>query len=75
MTAVVVHYLPQGMAIDVQCTMAEHLRVAELRQIAAFSRVKLMESARDITSVSIAVDLQADASLLDLGPVASLEMA
>jgi len=64
-TAVTVHYLPLGMAVDVQCTMAEQLRVAELRQIAARARERLMDSARDITSVRIAVDLQVEEPSVD----------
>ena len=43
--------------------MADELCVGELRQIARRARERLLSSAQDITSVRVAVDLQADAPL------------
>eukprot|EP00316_Scyphosphaera_apsteinii_P012530 CAMPEP_0119323282 /NCGR_PEP_ID=MMETSP1333-20130426/60411_1 /TAXON_ID=418940 /ORGANISM="Scyphosphaera apsteinii, Strain RCC1455" /LENGTH=425 /DNA_ID=CAMNT_0007330685 /DNA_START=269 /DNA_END=1546 /DNA_ORIENTATION=- len=74
-TSVLVHYLPDGLAVDVQAMMADHLCVAQLRHVAELARRRLMRAAPDIRSVRVSVDLQADDVPLTKLPVATSTVA
>lgn len=62
--SVQVHYLTDGIAVDAQLQMAEHLKVSELRTIAAAARARLQESSSpehvDLSEVRISLALPLD---------------
>lgn len=60
-SSVLVHYLDEGVAVDVQATVGDELSIAELRSTADRARQLLLAAAPDITYVRLAADLHPDA--------------
>ena len=55
-SSVVIHYLPEGLGLQVQVRMSDHLSIGEARLVCADASARLMRSASDITWARVHID-------------------
>jgi divalent metal cation (Fe/Co/Zn/Cd) transporter len=55
-SSVLVHYLPEGLAVQVQASFAEHLTVGEARPIAAEAVDRIVRASSDVAWARVVID-------------------